>query len=797
MPALPDTLDQIRRDAAAALRPRLDAMFAAADDTFFNLSQNAPAEEQSSYFDTMRDFRLRRQVLLDSTLAGIDAGFEGLVADNKLFRDSSGITLDSLTLLGDDELEVSVAFSGMLARCRDLVVQDIEQLCQRFGAVLGRELQLEQVPLHPAMICESFRKAVEPCAFQIKSRLILFKLFERHVLEGFRDVLADANVSLAKAGVLPDLRPPKIRQSSSASRASRSGAADDAEDESAGAAPGGAAGMAGAAGAFAELLALARQAGGGGGWPGGGAAPGGEGGGSFGGFAGAAGGGGRAHLPPGGPIAYNELPAGFMPVMYGGQAMVDGRVIQSDVPIQVVAPVELTALLTQLQRLQQIPALPAAGQVFEHAELESVDVQGNLSGLIQEESTEAPRALDGADNDLINLVSMLFDLILDDAELPAEMKALIGRLQIPLLKVALIDKTFFDRDDHPARALVNSLARAGIGWTREADDGLYGKIEAVVHSVLTDFTDDTGIFQRLDSGFSTFVAEREKRMAVMEARLRDREEGQAKNVVAQKEVRAAIARNIAGKALPPEVVAVVQDAWQRVLYLTAIREGASGDLWLQRVKVLEVLVWCGIRHEKEENLLRQRSLVPRLMVSLRKGMEAEGLDPVRSETMLAALRPALEKLGEGSVLRTVRVVTETVPESKVDGQATASVAAIQVLRSSEDEIVIATPAEPPPIAADAVDPRWLQTAESLAPGTWIEFHDDENNFTLRGKIAARIRAQDKFIFVNGRGVKIAEKTVQQLAIELQAGSARMISDAALFDRALETMISRLKTGVPG
>ncbi|MCC6373256.1 MAG: DUF1631 family protein, partial [Moraxellaceae bacterium] len=45
---------------------------------------------------------------------------------------------------------------------------------------------------------------------------------------------------------------------------------------------------------------------------------------------------------------------------------------------------------------------------------------------------------------VINLVSMLFDFILDDDYLPMAMKALLGRLQIPLLKVAIIDKTFFN-----------------------------------------------------------------------------------------------------------------------------------------------------------------------------------------------------------------------------------------------------------------------------------------------------------------------------------------------------------------
>ncbi|MCP4186367.1 MAG: DUF1631 domain-containing protein, partial [Gammaproteobacteria bacterium] len=40
------------------------------------------------------------------------------------------------------------------------------------------------------------------------------------------------------------------------------------------------------------------------------------------------------------------------------------------------------------------------------------------------------------DNDIIDVVAMLFDFILDDPNLPVTARALIARLQIPMLKVA-------------------------------------------------------------------------------------------------------------------------------------------------------------------------------------------------------------------------------------------------------------------------------------------------------------------------------------------------------------------------
>src|SRR5207244_8171994 len=99
----------------------------------------------------------------------------------------------------------------------------------------------------------------------------------------------------------------------------------------------------------------------------------------------------------------------------------------------------------------------------------------------------------------IELVAMLFDFIFETKDLPDSVKALIGRLQIPVLKAAMLDGAFFSKKSHPSRQLVNALARAGIGWspTMGQDDPLYRKIETLVHRVLDELTDDIGLFDEL------------------------------------------------------------------------------------------------------------------------------------------------------------------------------------------------------------------------------------------------------------------------------------------------------------
>ena len=89
------------------------------------------------------------------------------------------------------------------------------------------------------------------------------------------------------------------------------------------------------------------------------------------------------------------------------------------------------------------------------------------------------------EEDVIDMVAMIFDFILDDKHLPDPVKALISRLQIPIVKAAVLEKSFFAKKSHPARELLNSLARAGAGLDNQSCESnpVFAEIESVVGRV--------------------------------------------------------------------------------------------------------------------------------------------------------------------------------------------------------------------------------------------------------------------------------------------------------------------------
>ena len=85
------------------------------------------------------------------------------------------------------------------------------------------------------------------------------------------------------------------------------------------------------------------------------------------------------------------------------------------------------------------------------------------------------RQLPAADANVIELVGMMFEYMLQEEDLPNLVKALLSRLHTPMLKVAVIDKTFFTHAGHSARKLLNDMTRAGKRWVDESaiDRGIF------------------------------------------------------------------------------------------------------------------------------------------------------------------------------------------------------------------------------------------------------------------------------------------------------------------------------------
>ncbi len=128
--------------------------------------------------------------------------------------------------------------------------------------------------------------------------------------------------------------------------------------------------------------------------------------------------------------------------------------------------------------------------------------------------------------------------------------------------------------------------------------------------------------------------------------------------------------------------------------------------------------------------------------------------------------------------------------ARVGGAVYAEPAMVEVV----EEIVLVAPGESRSVETEVVlpdDDEALAQVDNLRVGSWVEFQEDEEH-KLRCKLAAVIKPTGKYIFVNRTGMKVLEKTRMGLAVEFRRGAVRLLDDALLFDRALESVIGNLR-----
>lgn len=420
------------------------------------------------------------------------------------------------------------------------------------------------------------------------------------------------------------------------------------------------------------------------------------------------------------------------------------------------------------------------------------------------------------DQDTINFVGALFQFILDGDALAESLKGLIARLQIPVLKMAMLDKGLFSHDEHPARKLLSALVSAGIGWSPVAAaerDPLYKKTEEVVMCILRDFGVDTQVFADACDNFLSFNEKAQRRAELVARRTVDAEDGKAAAENARMHIAAILERKLGGVDCPPVVTKILQLGWSKVLFLSYIQHGKDSERFNDDAGLIERLLWSVMPSDDVGHRNELISTLPVLVETLRLGFTRVSLNSFETDRWFEQLErlhlAKLSRKGGPSRKASPRVAglesqdaAAPVSDSSFDETDLANLDASLAETLDGDDAWPASKAHSVPLAPqldiEKLEGSHQQTADELANriqtlrvGNWVDFRQDDGRI-LRCRLAAVINGIGKYIFVNRSGIKVAELNRSELETALIDQSIALIDDDRLFDRALESVISNLR-----
>ncbi|MFT7382824.1 MAG: hypothetical protein ACI90G_000399, partial [Urechidicola sp.] len=385
--------------------------------------------------------------------------------------------------------------------------------------------------------------------------------------------------------------------------------------------------------------------------------------------------------------------------------------------------------------------------------------------------------------DVINLVSLLFDAIWKDDSLAIPIKELIGRTQVTIIKVALSDTTFFNRENHPARRILNEFAEAGLGWTEVEhldEDPLYQKISQLVTKLMRDYKGEISFFDDLVKDFKQFRAKEAAKTQRLEQRIMRAKERKERLDDIHELVTRKIAERVLGRDLQSFVQELLDTIYHKFMVMLVIKEGPGSNAWTQCINTIDVLLWSVQPKDQRGDRVRLETVNPRLLNNLRKAFRIAQVESSQVDDLISRLKQIQEASLLGSEL--ARPAGEESTGYRRD-----------LFEREVGETVAPVDSGAPAAGNEDLDDEDadMQRVDKLSVGVWVEFLG-EGDQTIRCKLAAKINAIDKYIFVNRQGVKVIEKTRMGLARELKDGTVKMISEGLLFSRALESVIGNLR-----
>lgn len=707
------------------------------------------------------------------------------------------LAIPAMTLVTDTDINRDIVLHEMARRESYRAQSHLQLLGQRFGVLAAQPaFDAESLPVGPYALCRILRACGERLGLNLEAQQQLYHVFERQAMERHVELLDRLNILLAREGVLPGLvyipylpRPAGQRRTTggptTAAREGQSAAtprpltqwqgqapaaswaeatmdamsapppAGPAQPARSDAAPATTAATAPTAASMAslhelldaarQLLAQQLQAGSGG--------------------AGATGtGGGIAGSTDivqqlaalGGQLRPAGAPPGAAPADPPGMAP---RAQAGAAPAPRAVPSQ--AVMDVLARLQPQAAAAGARRSFG-------DIQKALLSQVRAEHGESA-TLSSRDSNTLDLLGMLYGQIQREVRSNGPASDLLNRLQVPLARAAVGDEAFFIRDQHPARELLNTVAESGAVWLGD-DDGdpaLLQKLGEAVDRVVAEYQGDEAVFAAANRQVQSHLQAAVRKAEVTERRQIEAARGKER-LEAAKQLAGRTIGQLCRAASPPKFVqTLLHEAWSDVLTLTLLRQGEDSEEWRQRQEATRRIgeitargdgaadpALCG---QIEESLLQVGYHEDEAGAIARRLSTPGGEDEITSRTELAARLKARARLGGDSR----------------DG---------------------ADPQAPPAAERTPAEEGFYRQLRTLPFGTWFEFTINQQGDARRLRLSWYSLVTDNALFVNQRGQKMAEHSLDALARLMARDQLRVVTEdrGRLIDRAWQATLRALR-----
>ncbi|HEY8036096.1 MAG TPA: DUF1631 family protein [Methylobacter sp.] len=359
------------------------------------------------------------------------------------------------------------------------------------------------------------------------------------------------------------------------------------------------------------------------------------------------------------------------------------------------------------------------------------------------------------DEDVLDLVALIFSEIERDKLLEDSVKTAVLQLEIPLSAVSLGRYSIFTNPDSPVRRLLDDLFTTGMCLNKdEHDDRL---IQERIANTVKKLTENCGYelpCWTVEAGeFSNYLSKQKQRTQNIEENAKQFMINKQALESNRKIVHAAIENSTMGKALPTAIVEFLRDVWSNVLLGAYTHKDEQPEQWKKSLQAMDDLIISVMPPADERERKQILKLLPGLIAELRNGLKQISYDKSAQSRFFKDL----------------------------------AVWHIILMDKKEKTAGGAVTVENKKIKAEAIIDDSSEQAENLAEESWVAFVSESGR--QWGKLLWK--NTENMLFVGKNGAKIFEMQVDELARKIRLGQAAIvrISEKTLTERVLSELMS--------
>jgi hypothetical protein len=244
---------------------------------------------------------------------------------------------------------------------------------------------------------------------------------------------------------------------------------------------------------------------------------------------------------------------------------------------------------------------------------------------------------------LVELVERLFAAMRSDAHLPAVVRPLLDRLEVPTLRAVLAERDALDDFSHPAWRLLDRIGEIAIAQTRPDDPALLAAVDAAgdaIDELATTPSPHGAVFRRALERLDRFLAERLQSLlwdasdAIEALKLAERRE------LLEQHLTQRLVDQMVRVSTTPAIRRFVTGTWARVIAMEMLRHGDQSEAALAAFKAVDDILWSLRIPNHPQSRQRLVALLPALLERIRAGMEQVALPEAERHRVLDDLMAA-------------------------------------------------------------------------------------------------------------------------------------------------------------